>query len=59
MCSSDLSFIPDRELFYRIEQIVLMGFVTRSRKDGVVTYTVNSDYSSTVEDDKTVIIPEK
>ena len=53
------SFIPDRELFYRIEQIVLMGFIARARKDGVMTYMVNGDYSSTVEDDKTVMIPDK
>ena len=59
MLQEKFSFIPDRELFYRIEQIVLMGFITRARKEGVMTYTVNSDYSTTVEDDKTVMIPEK
>ena len=52
------SFIPDRELFYRIEQIVLMGFIRSERKEGVMTYFVNRDYSTTVEDDKTVMIKE-
>jgi len=28
------SFIPDRELYYRLEQIVLMGFIIRGRRDG-------------------------
>ena len=50
------SFIPDRELYYRLEQIVLMGFAASSRKEGEVVYTLNTDYSSTVEDDKTVMI---
>lgn len=50
------SFIPDRELFYRLEQIVLMGFLIRGRKDGDVVYTLNDDYSGTVEDDKTVML---
>ncbi len=51
------SFIPDRELYYRLEQIVLMQFVTRERKDNEVVYDLNPDYSMTVEDDKTVILP--
>ncbi|MCB1692342.1 MAG: hypothetical protein KDI19_06215 [Pseudomonadales bacterium] len=51
------SFIPDRELFYRLEQIVLMGFVDRGREDGDVIYKLNAGYSGTVEDDKTVMLP--
>ncbi len=51
------SFIPDRELYYRLEQIYLMGFLLRERKGGEVTYTLNSEYSATVEDDKTVMLP--
>ena len=50
------SFIPDRELYYRLEQICLMDFVTRGRKDGEVNYSLNPDYSGTVESDKTVMI---
>ena len=50
------SFIPDRELYYRLEQICLMGFVGRGRKDGDVNYTLDPDYSGTVESDKTVMI---
>ena len=50
------SFIPDRELYYRLEQIVLMHFVNRGRKDGEVVYVLNKDYSGTVEDDKTVML---
>lgn len=50
------SFIPDRELYYRLEQIVLMGFIHRDRKDGEATYTLNPDYSGRVEDDKTVMM---
>ena len=51
------SFIPDRELYYRLEQIVLMGFMIRSRRGGDVVYTLNEKYSLTVEDDKTVMLP--
>ena len=50
------SFIPDRELYYRLEQICLMDFVARSRKDGEVNYTLNPSYSGTVESDKTVML---
>ncbi len=50
------SFIPDRELYYRLEQIVLMKFLVRERKDGEVVYVLNPDYSGTVEDDKTVML---
>ena len=50
------SFIPDRELYYRLEQIVLMGFIIRGRKDGDVVYTLNTAYAGTVEDDKTVML---
>ena len=51
------SFIPDRELFYRLEQIVLMGFIERDRADGDVVYRLNPLYSGKVEDDKTVMLP--
>ena len=50
------SFIPDRELYYRLEQIVLMDFVFRGNKDGEVSYALNPSYSGTVEDDKTVML---
>ncbi|MFT4797767.1 MAG: hypothetical protein ACJAYE_000660 [Candidatus Azotimanducaceae bacterium] len=50
------SFIPDRELYYRLEQIVLMQFVRRGRKDSDVVYELNEYYSATVEDDKTVML---
>jgi hypothetical protein len=50
------SFIPDRELYYRLEQIVLMQFVRRETKDSDVVYQLNEDYSATVEDDKTVML---
>jgi hypothetical protein len=50
------SFIPDRELYYRLEQIVLMQFLVRERKEGEVYYILNPDYSGTVEDDKTVML---
>ncbi len=49
-------FIPDRELYYRLEQIVLMQFLQRVRKEGEVFYVLNDDYSGTVEDDKTVML---
>ncbi len=52
------SFIPDRELYYRLEQIVLMKFISRDRKDSEVIYILNPDYSGTVEDDKTVMLPQ-
>jgi hypothetical protein len=52
------SFIPDRELYYRLEQIVLMEFVVRARQEDEVMYTLNPDYSGTVEDDKTVMLPQ-
>ena len=51
------SFIPDRELYYRLEQIVLMGFMSRGRREGGVFYVLNQAYSLTVEDDKTVMLP--
>ncbi|MEX2489296.1 MAG: hypothetical protein WD356_07175 [Pseudomonadales bacterium] len=50
------SFIPDRELYYRLEQIYLMGFLLRDRKDGEVAYSLNPEYGVTVEDDKTVMM---
>lgn len=33
-----------------------MEFVARERRDGDVVYTLNADYSETVEDDKTVML---
>lgn len=53
------SFIPDRELYYRLEQICLMDFVARGRKDGEVSYSLNPDYSGTVESDKTVMLAQE
>ena len=50
------SFIPDRELYYRLEQICLMDFLARSRKEGEVNYELNPAYSGTVESDKTVML---
>lgn len=50
------SFIPDRELYYRLEQIYLMGFLLRDRREGEVFYTLNPEYAATVEDDKTVML---
>ena len=50
------SFIPDRELYYRLEQIVLLKFLGRGRKEGEVVYILDEDYSATVEDDKTVML---
>lgn len=50
------SFIPDRELYYRLEQIVLMQFLERVRKEGEVFYVLNEEYSGTVEGDKTVML---
>jgi hypothetical protein len=50
------SFIPDRELYYRLEQIVLLKFLARGRQEGDVVYILDADYSSTVEEDKTVML---
>lgn len=50
------SFIPDRELYYRLEQIVLMGFMTRTRVAGEVIFVLDDAYVSTVESDKTVML---
>ena len=50
------SFIPDRELYYRLEQIVLLKFLERGRQEGEVVYTLDTDYSATVEEDKTVML---
>ena len=52
------SFVPDRELYYRLEQICLLGFVERERREGEVYYELNPAYSGTVEDDKTVMLPQ-
>jgi hypothetical protein len=51
------SFIPDRELYYRLEQIVLMKFIQRGRDGNDVVYVLNEDYSATIEGDKTVMLP--
>jgi len=50
------SFIPDRELFYRLEQICLMGFIARAREGGEIVYALNDEYAGTIEEDKTVIL---
>ena len=50
------SSIPDRELYYRLEQICLLGFVLHERVADSALYSLNPDYSETVEDDKTVIL---
>jgi hypothetical protein len=50
------SFIPDRELYYRLEQICLMNFIVLERREGEVYYNLNPAYSGTVEDDKTVML---
>jgi hypothetical protein len=49
-------YIPDRELYYRLEQIALLQFIARGRDQGDVVYTLNPAYSGTVEDDKTVML---
>ena len=53
----EFSFIPDRELYCRLEQICLMEFLVRGRQSGDVSYSLNSAYSATVEDDSTVVLP--
>ena len=50
------SFIPDRELYYRLEQIVLMGFMTRNREAGEVIFVLDQTYYNTIESDKTVML---
>jgi hypothetical protein len=50
------SFIPDRELYSRLEQIVLLKFLARGRQEGDVVYILDADYPSTVEEDKTVML---
>jgi hypothetical protein len=50
------SFIPGRELFYRLEQIVLMGFMSRTRAGGEVIFVLDQAYMITVESDKTVML---
>ena len=52
------SFIPDRELYYRLEQICLLNFIEQERRDGEVYYKLNPAYSGTAEDDKTVRLTE-
>jgi len=52
------SFIPDRELYYRLEQIVLMGFIRRDMKHDEAVYTLNANYAKAVEDDKTITLSE-
>jgi hypothetical protein len=53
------SFIPDRELYYRLEQIVLMSFISREHAGGEVTYALNADYAGTVEQDRTLMLSER
>lgn len=53
------SFIPDRELYYRLEHIVLMGFVQRDQKSGEVVYVLDAEYASRLELDKTVVLPNR
>ena len=53
----EFSFIPDRELYYRLEQICLMEFLVRGRQSGDVSYSLNEGYSATVEDDSTIVLP--
>ncbi|MFT6039837.1 MAG: hypothetical protein ACI9TP_002639 [Candidatus Azotimanducaceae bacterium] len=49
-------FIPDRELYYRLEQIVLLAFASRGREHGDVVYILNPAYATTIENDKTVML---
>ena len=52
--------VPDRELFYRMEQIHLLGFVEKERDANTVTFRLTPDYAEAVAalmDDKTVILP--
>jgi len=49
-------FIPDRELYDRLEQIVLLAFVSRGREHGDVVYMLNPAYAATIEDDKAVLL---
>ncbi len=52
--------LPDRELFYRMEQIHLLGFLEKDRQDNEVTFRLTPDYAEAVEamqDDKTVMLP--
>lgn len=54
------SKVPDRELFYRMEQIHLLGFLDKERGDNAVIYRMTADYAEAVEalqDDKTVMLP--
>jgi len=50
------SFIPDRELYYRLEQIVLLGFIRRDKRHDEAVYTLNANYAKAVEDDKTITL---
>ena len=52
--------VPDRELFYRMEQIHLLGFIEKERDANTVTFRLTPDYAEAVAalmDDKTVILP--
>ncbi len=52
--------VPDRELFYRMEQIHLLGFLEKERGDNEVTFRLTPEYAEAVEalqDDKTVMLP--
>jgi hypothetical protein len=48
--------IPDRELYYRLEQIVLLQFASRGREQAEVVYTLSPAYAATIEVDKTVTL---
>jgi hypothetical protein len=49
-------FIPDRELNDRLQQIVLLAFVSRGREHGDVVYMLNPADAATIEDDKAVML---
>ena len=52
--------VPDRELFYRLEQLHLVGFIDKERDGDEVIYSLSDAYKSAVQvpaDDKTVMIP--
>lgn len=52
--------VPDRELFYRMEQIHLLGFLEKQRGDNEIIYRLTPEYAEAVEalqDDKTVMLP--
>lgn len=51
--------VPDRELFYRLEQLHLLGFIHKAREGEQVVYSLTEPFASAVQvrkDDKTVMI---